>query len=194
MSEMLPLFPLNLVLFPDGPLKLRIFEPRYVDMVGRCMRESTAFGVACIVAGVEAGGAAETARVGTTARIVDFEQLEDGLLGVTAIGERSFTIKSTHQQSDGLYIAEVEWLPPETTQPVSDQFEHLASVLPQAMAQAASVYAHAPKRFGDASWESARWVELLPLPLVEKQRCLEIRDGEQRLAYLSTLITVDESH
>ena len=55
--ETIPLFPLNTVLFPGGPLKLRIFEPRYVDMVGRCMRAEEEFGVAMIVEGNEAGAA-----------------------------------------------------------------------------------------------------------------------------------------
>ena len=66
--ETIPLFPLNSVLFPGGPLKLRIFETRYVDMVSRCMRENSGFGVAMIVEGSEAGGSARTVGTGTTAR------------------------------------------------------------------------------------------------------------------------------
>src|SRR5215475_10618653 len=77
----LPLFPLNTVLFPEGPLSLRIFEPRYVDMIGRCMRESSPFGVLAILSGAEVGAIAATAELGTTARIVDFSKLPDGLLG-----------------------------------------------------------------------------------------------------------------
>ena len=73
----LPLFPLNTVLFPGGPLKLRIFEPRYVDMIGRCMRTEQPFAVALIVEGREVGPA-RTASIGTSARIVDFERLRDG--------------------------------------------------------------------------------------------------------------------
>ena len=66
------LFPLNTVLFPGGPLPLRIFEPRYVDMVRRSMREQSAFGVVLILSGAEAGAVASMASVGTSARIVDF--------------------------------------------------------------------------------------------------------------------------
>src|SRR5687768_15209514 len=102
MSVVLPLFPLNTVLFPGGPLRLRIFEPRYLDMVSRCMRESSSFGVALITEGKEAGGTARTTGVGTTARIVDFERLDDGLLGITARGEQRFTIEDVRTQSDGL--------------------------------------------------------------------------------------------
>ena len=82
-------------------MRLRIFEARYVDMIGRCMRESTAFGVALIVNGREVGPA-KTVSVGTTARIHDFEQLRDGLLGISARGEQRFRIRSVTVQSDGL--------------------------------------------------------------------------------------------
>ena len=44
-SASIPLFPLHTVLFPGGPLRLRIFEPRYLDMVSRCMREDSGFAV-----------------------------------------------------------------------------------------------------------------------------------------------------
>ena len=88
----MPLFPLNTVLFPGGLLPLRIFEPRYVDMVGRSMREGTPFGVIPIRSGPEAGGVVETAEIGTTVRIVDFSKLPDGLLGITS-GVRSHVLQ-----------------------------------------------------------------------------------------------------
>ena len=85
------LFPLNIVLFPDGPLPLRIFETRYVDMVRRCMREARGFGVVLIREGSEVGPA-ETFDVGTMAKIVDFHQLSDGLLGLSCVGGQRFRI------------------------------------------------------------------------------------------------------
>ena len=81
-----PLFPLNTVLFPGGPLPLRIFEARYVDMISHCLKENASFGVLLIREGQEAGTPASTFEVGTLARIVDWYQGSDGLLGVTAIG------------------------------------------------------------------------------------------------------------
>src|ERR1700716_2112001 len=97
-----PLFPLNTVLFPGGPLPLRIFETRYVDMVRHCMRERCAFGVVLIRAGAEVGAVADTAAVGTTARIVDFNSMPDGLLGITCVGERKLRVLRRWQQDDGL--------------------------------------------------------------------------------------------
>jgi len=88
----LALFPLGTVLFPGGPLRLRIFEPRYLDMVRRCLKESRAFGVVLILEGEEAGAAASVATTGTNARVVDFDALPDGLLGIDCLGEQRFRV------------------------------------------------------------------------------------------------------
>ncbi|HEY7377666.1 MAG TPA: LON peptidase substrate-binding domain-containing protein, partial [Steroidobacteraceae bacterium] len=99
--EEIALFPLNTVLFPGGPLPLRIFEPRYIDMVRRCLREQRGFGVVLIRSGNEVGPA-EFESVGTLARIVDFHALSDGLLGLVNVGERRFRVISRRRQDDGL--------------------------------------------------------------------------------------------
>jgi Lon protease-like protein len=190
-SQTIPLFPLSMVLFPGGPLKLRIFEARYVDMVGRCMRESQPFGVALLTEGNEAGGPALTAGVGTSARIVDFERLEDGLLGITALGERSFRIMARHRQADGLNLATVDWLPLEGTAAVPAESLHLAKLLRYALPQLQPLYDLASAQYDDAGWVSARLVEILPLPLVEKQRCLEMTEPLLRLQHLNSLVTVE---
>jgi len=106
--SVLPIFPLNTVLFPGGLLPLRIFEPRYLDMVGKCMREGTDFGVVLIVSGAETGAVAQLAAVGTGARVVDFSTLPDGLLGVMCRGSRRFQLRSHRTQPDGLHIGAIE--------------------------------------------------------------------------------------
>src|SRR3954466_4107495 len=83
----IPLFPLHTVLFPGGPLPLRIFETRYTDMVRRCMREQLPFGVLMIEEGEEAGDVATTVAVGCSARIADFDTLSGGLLGISCVGD-----------------------------------------------------------------------------------------------------------
>jgi uncharacterized protein len=190
-SERLPLFPLNAVLFPEGPLKLRIFEARYLDMIGRCMREGTTFGIALIVEGVEAGGEAQTVSMGTSARIVDFEKLQDGLLGITALGERSFSIRSVEREHDGLNVATVEWLAAEPEVPVPVECDYLVRLLQHALPQLAPIYDFTPIRYDDAAWVSARIVEILPLPMAEKQRCLEMQDPLQRLEHLRMRVRVE---
>lgn len=188
-SAEIPLFPLNTVLFPGGPLPLRIFEPRYVDMVRYCMRERAPFGVVLIRAGVEAGGAvSSTADVGTSARIVDFFQMPDGLLGLKCLGERKFRVSSRRTQSDGLNMGTVEWLPPERTADLPSEYAHLGQLLRKVLPELGEVYETVPKHFEDAGWVSARLAEILPINLADKQLCLELEDPVQRLARLSPFI------
>jgi Lon protease-like protein len=98
----LPLFPLNTVLFPGGPLPLRIFEPRYLDMVSRCLREQTGFAVVLQGDGDEASAATSFAATGTEAQIVDFDRLEGGLLGISCIGRGRVRIVEAWREADGL--------------------------------------------------------------------------------------------
>ena len=86
--EATPVFALNTVLYPEGPLPLRIFEPRYVDMVSDRLRRDAPFIVALIRSGREVGGGATTHSIGTLARIVDWNRQDDGLLGIVALGGR----------------------------------------------------------------------------------------------------------
>lgn len=183
------LFPLNTVLFPGGPLPLRIFEPRYVDLVRRCMRERCAFGVVLILEGAEAGEPARRiAAVGTSARIVDFYQLPDGLLGISCIGGRRFHVRRRRQQDDGLSIAEVEWLEEEPGIDLPEQYRHLGELIRKVLPELGELYAQVPAHFEDASWIGWRLAEILPLSLSDKQYCLELDDPLTRLARLSPLI------
>jgi Lon protease-like protein len=112
-------------LFPGGPLPLRIFETRYTDMVRRCMREQQPFGVVLIQDGEEAGEVATTATVGCTARIADFHTLQDGLLGISCVGDRKFRVERVWRAADGLNMGEVLWLPPEPEMTLPGQYERL---------------------------------------------------------------------
>ena len=183
---MIALFPLNIVLFPGGPLPLRIFETRYVDMIGRCMREGAGFGAVLIREGGEVGPA-ETFDVGTLADIVDFHQLSDGLLGLSCIGRQRFRIRSRCTQADGLNLAEVDRLQPESTVPVPARHSRLAELLKNVLPQLGEVYEGIEMRPDDAAWVGYRLAEILPIPLADKQRVLELDDPIQRLDVLSPL-------
>jgi hypothetical protein len=180
------LFPLNIVLFPAGSLPLRIFETRYLDMVRRCMRETQTFGVVLIREGAETGPA-ETFDIGTLAKIVDFHQLSDGLLGLSCVGQQRFRIQGRSRQADGLNLAQVERLPPEPVMAVPPRHARLSELLQSVLPQLGEVYTNIEMRLDDASWVGHRLAEILPLPLAEKQSCLELDDPIQRLDVLSPL-------
>ena len=187
MSEV-ALFPLSIVLFPDGPLPLRIFETRYYDMVRRCMRESKGFGVVLIREGHEVGTQdTDFADVGTMAEVTDFHQLSDGLLGLSCVGRRRFRILERRRQSDGLNIGEVALIEAEPTLPVPPRHARLATLLSSVLPQLGEVYANIDMRLDDAAWVGHRLAEILPIPLADKQRYLEIDDPIERLDELASL-------
>jgi Lon protease-like protein len=187
-ASVLPLFPLRTVLFPGGLLPLRIFEPRYIDMIGRCMREGVPFGVLCLIEGGESGAVAQLAEVGSSARIVDFEQLDDGLLGILCRGEQRFRLLQRHTQTDGLHVGEVRWLvdPPHT--PLKDARRPLGNVLRKVIGEYGELAKHLQPDFGDAGWVANRFAELLPLSRDVQQRLLETDDPAARLEALAPMI------
>ncbi len=183
-----PLFPLNTVLFPGGMLPLRIFEKRYVDMVRDCMSGERSFGVVLIRHGREAGVPAEPERVGTLARIRDFDRGADGLLNIVAHGERRFEIVSRSVRPDGLQIGQVELLPEPVAVAVPARHAALATLLRDALPRLPPPWNALPDRADDADWLGGRLAELLPLDLHTRQALLETTDPLERLATLATLL------
>ena len=110
--EELPLFPLNVVLFPGMPLPLQIFEERYKEMIGMCIRERRPFGVVLIREGLaEHGPLAEPHRVGCTAEIVQVQQLDEhGRLLIITVGQERFRILSLRHDKPYL-VGQVEMVP-----------------------------------------------------------------------------------
>jgi Lon protease-like protein len=93
----MPLFPLNVVLFPGMALPLHIFEARYREMINRCLDENLAFGVVLIKEGPEVGGGAEPRRVGTAARIMKVDRQPDGRMNIQVVGTRRFRIEELNR-------------------------------------------------------------------------------------------------
>jgi uncharacterized protein len=188
-SNVIPLFPLHTVLFPGGPLPLRIFETRYTDMVSRCMREQSPFGVLLIQEGEEAGNVSTTVSVGCTARIADFNTLPDGLLGISCIGERKFRVERVWRAADGLNMGEVTWLPDEPSLVVPAEYARLTDTLRRALEELEEHYEFVAKKFDDASWVGSRLAELLPIHPNDKQALLELDDPIRRLEALASAVT-----
>ena len=182
MTRELPLFPLQTVLFPGGPLDLRIFEPRYVDMVASVLRGDNRFGVVAIRAGSEVG-AAETFPVGTSAEIVDWEAT-GGLLAISTLGRESFRIEDTSRRRDGLYVGRVALLGDLPATPLPAEHAKLATLLRGLLAQL-PIYATVATAYEDATWVGARLTEILPFTVPLKQAVLETRDPLERLEQIA---------
>ncbi len=183
----LPLFPLNTVLFPGGPLPLRIFEPRYLDMVSRCLREQTGFVVVLISEGAESESATSFAATGTEARIVDFDRLEGGLLGISCVGCERVRIVEAWREPDGLNRGRVLDIAADPIVELPADQAWLADVVRQVMPGAGDTYRHVERR-DDAAWIGNRLAEMLPIALGDKQSLMELTDPLERLSALEPTI------
>lgn len=185
----LPLFPLSSVLLPGARLQLRIFEPRYLDMLRESASTGLGFGVCLILRGHEVGDAARPAAVGTLASVTDFYTLPDGLLGITASGGDRFRVRQTHVRNNGLVRADVACWEPEASVQVPPELALLATILERLVEQMKPDWQHeAHMLYDDASWVGFRLAELLPLDPSERQGMLEITDPVQRLCELRDIL------
>lgn len=166
----LPLFPLKTALLPGNTLSLKIFEPRYIDMIANCMREESNFGVILIYKGEETQSNSEIHSVGTIARIYDWQDRNDGLLGITALGMQRFEIETTRTQSDGLTIATINILEEESKKEVPGQYLYMQELLEHISQQEARVF-NPDDGFPQILYQL---IYLLPLDNNLKQRLLEV--------------------
>lgn len=181
--SLIPLFPLNMALFPGVTLPLRIFEQRYLRLVTESLKSDTGFGVALIRSGREVGPA-EVWPLGLYTRIVDWSQGEEGLLHIEVAGDSRFRILDTYAEEDGLRMAEVEWLDEEATHPIPEHCDGLLAVLNELKQHAAMLaLKFAPVDSAEAlSWQLA---QLLPLEDAARIELLANQDPLERLAHIA---------
>lgn len=188
-TEPLGLFPLHTVLLPGAAVGLRVFEPRYLELVGECGRNGRGFGVCLILEGEEAGAPAAPAAVGTEALIEDFGAGEGGLLTLRVRGARRFEAQRVRVRADGLQVAEVIWRHADPVEPVRPEHGLLVVLLERLLDDLGGEHAKAPRaRFDDAAWIGWRLAELLPLSALQRQQLLQFDDPHQRLDHLVTLL------
>jgi Lon protease-like protein len=182
LPALIPLFPLDVVLFPGTPLPLHIFEPRYKEMIGECLAHNLTFGV---IRALERG----LAEVGCTAEIITVvKEYEDGRLDLITEGRKRFELLRVDQERSFLR-AEVSLIEDEP-----------GNVLPEETARATQLHAELLALAGarqdlsaaDASVLSFYLAGSLPLDLDLKQKLLSLRSESERIslliAYLEKLI------
>jgi uncharacterized protein len=185
----LPLFPLQTVLFPDGLLMLKVFEARYLDLVARCLRAGTGFGVVCLSQGREVGRSAAAVQfenIGVHARIDEVDGEQAGILRVRCVGQHRFRLEGApSQMPDGLWEAEVRPLDPDVHRvpgpAVFDTVKALSNAIASLRERGQLPFVE-PFRLDDAGWVANRWCELLPIPLSAKQKLMALEDPVVRLS------------
>jgi Lon protease-like protein len=191
------------VLFPGGFLPLRIFEVRYLDLIGKCRKTDEPFGVVCLTRGSEvrkAGAEAEAfAAIGTLALIREFNAPQPGLMQIECTGAQRFRIHASTQQKHGLWTADIEVIADDLPTEVPDDLRHIADALKRVIdsleerrrQQAAPGHRppiQPPYRFDDCGWIANRWCELLPAPPELKQRLMELDSPLMRLELVGDLL------
>ncbi|MFO1245751.1 MAG: LON peptidase substrate-binding domain-containing protein [Ramlibacter sp.] len=194
----LPLFPLGTVLFPGGVLPLRIFEVRYLDMIGKCHKAGAPFGVVALTQGAEVrqpGSREAFSGVGTLATITAFDTPQPGLMMIRCTGEQRFRITASDQLRHGLWVADVQRMDddmvvaiPEDLQGTADALGKLIQTLQQRTQPDEQLPLQQPWRLDDCGWVANRWCELLPLPLQLKQRLMELDNPLVRLELVSDVL------
>lgn len=198
MSELreIPLFPLQLVLFPGGRLDLQIFERRYIDLIRHCMRSETGFGVCLLKQGletIEPGSQQTIHRTGTYANIIDWDQLPNGLLGITVEGSAKFTIQDCWAAESGVLTANVTFSENDSvgkeTVPIDDDFDALSQLLHNLeshplVEQKNLIIDY--ENLWDLGW---RLAELIPIENAKKQFLLEMDDPWERIESIEQLVS-----
>lgn len=192
-STELALFPLHAVLLPGGRVPLQIFEPRYLDLVSRCMKSDSGFGVVRITEGHEviiAQGSRPPAiaEIGTLARIVDWDALPGGRLRITVEGSRRFRVAQCHSQPDHLLEAVVEWLPEAAGAVLDSEFAHLREILAGLAQHPALVRLGVDAAVTDTAQLAYLLAQYLPLDEDDRQAVLAEDDPLAGLAYLDRIV------
>lgn len=195
----LPLFPLPLVICPGGLLPLRIFEARYLDMAKNCLKQHTGFAV--VAALPEGLSSAEHqfpfANVGTLVKITEADVTTVGLMMIQCTGQHRINVHAFEQQADGLLIGQVSDISNDSTYPIPDDLkiistslERLLISLPAQGVQLSDIPVSKPYQFDDAAWVANRWVELLDLPLLQKQRLMQLDSPILRLEMIHDILEI----
>lgn len=203
----LPLFPLDTVLFPAGSLSLQIFEVRYLDMIGKCHKSGTPFGVVSLVKGREVRSLDNTqprgdafaqeqfADVGTLARIVEFSAPQAGLMVVRCVGEERFRIDRSNQLRHGLWVADVRGIAPDSAVPIPPDLQPISHALARLLesqrsgeAQFEPLPIEQPYHFDDCAWVANRWCDVLALPTRVKQNLLQLDNPLLRLELVGDIL------
>jgi Lon protease-like protein len=188
----IPLFPLSSVLFPGGRIALRIFEQRYLELVRSSLKQERGFGLVWIAEGAEVASpgieAPQLAEYGCYARIVDWDSLPDGLLGITIEGGERFRVQKTRIEANQLVMGEVEMEAPRAAVPMVEEWDSMLDVLTNL-----ERHPHV-QRVGIKVDHSDAWqvgcvlAQLLPVDEEIKYRLLCLDDPAQFMQDLDTVL------
>jgi Lon protease-like protein len=187
MKNNFPVFPLSLVALPGSIQSLQIFESRYVNMIKSCMSDNHGFVIALQN---NKSKDFEISKKGSYVEIIDFNNLPNGLLGITVKSENKVSIKNIYQLEDGLHVAEIK---PEIDPEVDDQalmaeYPEIINILSQLIKHPRINELSLKVDFNSADSIAYHLAGLIPLSMNQRQNLLEAFDASQRFLILSKYI------
>ena len=187
MKNNFPIFPLSLVALPGSIQSLQIFESRYVNMIKSCMYDNHGFVIALQN---NKSKDFEISKKGSYVEIIDFNNLPNGLLGITVKSENKVSIKNIYQLEDGLHVAEIK---PEIDPEVDDQalmaeYPEIINILSQLIKHPRINELSLKVDFNSADSIAYHLAGLIPLSMNQRQNLLEAFDASQRFLILSKYI------
>ena len=192
LSRELPIFPLTINVLPGGYLPLQIFEPRYLDMVKKCMTRETGFCVVLLRGSmnqISSSKLPDHSPIGTYVEIVDFNQLENGLLGITVQGQCRIQILDRRKQEDGLIIADIiEQTEVEESISLEPQYENIWRILKDISKHPEIKKLELEIDFDNSSSVAYNLASLLPLTPLDRQNILEFRSNVDRFDHLNKIV------
>ena len=192
LSRELPIFPLTVIVLPGGYLPLQIFEPRYLDMVKKCMTQEIGFCVVLLRGNTDRPKSSKLpdhSPIGTYVEIVDFNQLENGLLGVTVQGQYRIQILDRRKQQDGLILADIiEQAEEEESLSLEPQYENIWRILRDISKHPEIKKLELEIDFDNSSSVAYNLASLLPLTPPERQNILEFQSNIDRFEHLNKIV------
>lgn len=186
-----PLFPLTTVLYPQGVLNLQIFEVRYLDLMKKCLRDGTPFGVVSLLDGTEVRRPEEKvqlAKIGTLVKIEQHDFVTPTLMEISTVGTQRFKLQSATQEKNGLWMGEIQTLPADPVIEIPDHLQGAANALAELIESIGDkgiseeqLPFRKPYRLMDCGWVANRWCELLPLDKPTKLQLLALDNPLLRL-------------
>ena len=172
-------------------MALRIFEARYLRMIKEALRNERGFGICMFNSRGDKALNQHIFPIGTYVKVIDFDALQDGLLGITVEGTQLFRVLEVTTEADDLRVGEVQFVPAwglETFRRRDDDI-----VLSDRLNQIISSYPELSNLYSDPelnnlSWVVYRWLELLPIKASDKQELLNEPEPVKVLAFLQELV------
>jgi len=170
-------------------MSLRIFEPRYIRMVKEACAMDRGFGICMLNSRGDKKDNQHIYPVGTYVKVVDFDMLKDGMLGITVQGERCFSIINMETEADGLRLGRCEWLEVWKSEQATPDIRPIDERLKEIFVKYPDIRTlYDEPNFSDPIWVIYRWLELIPVQAEKKQELLQQKDCINALRFLTQLM------